>query len=549
MTWPEIVRMAVHNLWQRRFRTALNLIGIVIGCVVLLMTAAGAAGVRDAFQALFDASEFAKQIEVYRTHGSRSEPPDGTIIVSGNMSDERRERIRERLVQQWKQKRADRKDHPINAETLAKFAAIEHVQAVVPHSYISCRVELVGADLPISDMAAVSTAAAGMDASGLSSPDLPADEILAGVTGAGPPSNSLRRSVIEGSILEDNDHSGALVHEFLAYQLGFQSDEDLKRLVGRTIRLKWKITGKASSLFEMFSSHAGQIPSDFLAQQTQFTAAFQQLIADLDRTTLSGEQKALLRQAMDASAGQSRALADVVKEKTFTIRGIYRSGAGESLSSLFYQQLMGENVEIQIHRDVAVDWQLAEVKHHDFHSAVLIVDSSRHLREVHDRLEASGWRVFSAVRIMENINWQIDHNQWVVFGVAAAILLTAAIGISNTLIISVMERTPEFGIMKSLGAKDRHLVALMMSEGAMLGLIGGVLAFVLSWSMSFVAQVFVRMYLESEIRGQVTGPLFRFSIPPVLLMLGISVIVCVGASIVPAIRAARLDPVVAMRRT
>ena len=131
----------------------------------------------------------------------------------------------------------------------------------------------------------------------------------------------------------------------------------------------------------------------------------------------------------------------------------------------------------------------------------------------------------------------------------AAILLTAAIGISNTLIISVMERTPEFGIMKSLGARDRSLVILMMIEGTVLGLLGAIAATVLSFGLSWIAQIGLRMYLEGEVGGEVNGSLFHFSPLSILVMSAIAVVVCVTASIIPAVRAARLDPVVAMRRT
>ena len=57
MRTSDILRMAVHNLWHRRMRTLLNLNGIVTGCIVLLMTASGASGVREAIHALFDSSD------------------------------------------------------------------------------------------------------------------------------------------------------------------------------------------------------------------------------------------------------------------------------------------------------------------------------------------------------------------------------------------------------------------------------------------------------------------------------------------------------------
>ena len=130
-----------------------------------------------------------------------------------------------------------------------------------------------------------------------------------------------------------------------------------------------------------------------------------------------------------------------------------------------------------------------------------------------------------------------------------AILLTAAVGISNTLIISVVERTPEFGIMKSIGARDSHLLKLMIAEGAILGGIGAAIAILLSVLIGFLGQSLLKMYVESRMQTEVGGNLFQFSLLPALLILLISVTLCVTASLLPAWRAARLDPVVAMRRT
>jgi hypothetical protein len=71
------------------------------------MTAAGASGVREAFQALFDASEFARQVEVHQSYQSTEEPPDHAIVVEGDISDERRERIRQSLIRTWKAENSD----------------------------------------------------------------------------------------------------------------------------------------------------------------------------------------------------------------------------------------------------------------------------------------------------------------------------------------------------------------------------------------------------------------------------------------------------------
>ena len=105
--------MAFHNLWRRKSRTALNLIGVVIGCVMLMMTAAGATGVKSAIILLFDQSEDTRNIQIYKGGESIQDVPDEAVQVEGEMSDERRKRIEKRLKRRWlakKKRMGDQED-------------------------------------------------------------------------------------------------------------------------------------------------------------------------------------------------------------------------------------------------------------------------------------------------------------------------------------------------------------------------------------------------------------------------------------------------------
>ena len=543
MTWRDIIAMAIHNLWQRRLRTLMNQTGVVIGCIVLLMTAAGANGVRAAFQALFDSSEFARQIEVYQSWNAIEDPPEGAVVVEGEMDDERRERIRNRLVQKWKNDNVERTRFTITREMIEEFEALDHVSAVVPNLYVPCSIRLH--DEVEGTVVTHRSSEESVDAV---SEELD-DRIMAGLTAAGPPSPSMQRSLLCGELIKEDDRTGVLVHEFLAYQLGFQSDAEIRELPGQRLTIEWRIEGRIASMYHMFAERMQKITPEYLAKQMEFLQAFGRLMGDLDKTTLTDDQKKLLRGLITEQMESRRDKDDLIVEKTFTIRGVYRAGANQSLSRVFHQQLSGEHVDLQVHRKVASELKYLNPEDSDYYNVVIIAESTRHLKEITDRLKERGAGFYSALGIIDSINWQIEHNSWIVYGVAAAILLTAAIGISNTLIISVMERTPEFGTMKALGAKDRDLVRLMMIECAVLGLFGALCAVVLSWLLSFGIHYILQMYIENEIGGEITGALFNFTMLPILLTFAISTVVCSAASIAPAVRAARLDPVVAMQRT
>jgi len=64
--------------------------------------------------------------------------------------------------------------------------------------------------------------------------------------------------------------------------------------------------------------------------------------------------------------------------------------------------------------------------------------------------------------------------------VAGIALFVAAIGITNTMIMSVVERTHEIGIMKSVGARDRHVLLTFLVEGAIVGVLGAAMAIIVS---------------------------------------------------------------------
>jgi putative ABC transport system permease protein len=122
----------------------------------------------------------------------------------------------------------------------------------------------------------------------------------------------------------------------------------------------------------------------------------------------------------------------------------------------------------------------------------------------------------------------------VVIGVASISLLVGGIGIMNIMLVTVTERTREIGIRKALGAKRRDILWQFLIESAVLSGIGGTLGILLGFSLGkFVGAV---------------SPLP--SVVPVwaiLLGLGFSSLVGMFFGIYPATKAARLDPIVALR--
>ncbi len=124
--------------------------------------------------------------------------------------------------------------------------------------------------------------------------------------------------------------------------------------------------------------------------------------------------------------------------------------------------------------------------------------------------------------------------------IASIALIVAGVGITNTMFMSVMERTREIGIMKAIGANSRKVMEIFLVESALLGLIGGAVGCIVGVLLSAVISVASVYYLPVTI---------KLSIPIWLLLfgLGFSVLVGILAGVWPARRAAKMNPVDALR--
>jgi putative ABC transport system permease protein len=130
---------------------------------------------------------------------------------------------------------------------------------------------------------------------------------------------------------------------------------------------------------------------------------------------------------------------------------------------------------------------------------------------------------------------------------AAVALLVACLGITNTMIMSVLERRREIGIMKAVGARDSHVQLIFLLEGALIGGIGGTLGMIGCWVASLFGDSTARQLLAQQNELPLKGTLFVF---PLWLTLGVPLFVCLVttlAALYPARRAARVNPIIALR--
>lgn len=131
-------------------------------------------------------------------------------------------------------------------------------------------------------------------------------------------------------------------------------------------------------------------------------------------------------------------------------------------------------------------------------------------------------------------------------GIFGSLALTvASIGIINTLVMAILERRREIGIMKAIGASDEDVRGLFFAEAGAMGLLGGVLGVALGWLIGRVIDFGTNIYLNR----QGFPPEHIWTVPwwLVVFALGFAFVVSLLSGLYPASRAAKLDPVQALR--
>ena len=153
----------------------------------------------------------------------------------------------------------------------------------------------------------------------------------------------------------------------------------------------------------------------------------------------------------------------------------------------------------------------------------------------------SAFYVYSASEWLEEMNNMINMVIVILTGIASISLLVGGIGIMNIMLVSVTERTREIGIRKALGAKERVILSQFVVEAATTSALGGVLGIVLGYIVSMAANHVLPM-ISSDIDVTVS-PSFN----SIAVAFGISVFIGVLFGYLPAKRAARLNPIEALR--
>lgn len=308
-----------------------------------------------------------------------------------------------------------------------------------------------------------------------------------------------------------------------------------------------------------FDGMTGAFFSGPAADETILQGEFAKQLAD-DTNSLVGKSITLRyaeRQAIpaepgkDAAAdGESEGFSIIPREKSLKIVGIVQTQPGAGFGGGFGQarvlipMAVAETLNTAQANDLR-DIVRATPAKKTYQTLTVRVDGPSSVQSVEDAIKQMGYGAFSLLDATRNLRLVFAVFDLLLGLFGSLALVVSSLGIINTLVMAILERRREIGVLKALGAADRDVRRLFFVEAGTMGLAGGVLGVLMGWligrGMTFGTDVYLRRQSLPEIDIA--------SVPwwMVASAIAFSVAVSLVAGLYPASRAAKLDPVEALR--
>ena len=492
MSVLDILKLALRNLRQAKLRAILTTMGVIVGVAVIVTMVSFGLGLQQNMLSRFKALDLFNEIQVFgRSLGSlvSSRAPSN----SARNENDRRDR-RSRLKPDVQPTRI------LDDAAIAEIARIPGVAYVEPSLMIFTYVRTNG------------------------------HSQIESIGGASVPNASSRfKEFVAGQMISSPNADEAVVNDTFARDFGFEKPTDA---VGKTIEFLAAPSDVSKNPSKQQDAEAGP-PTFFglpLEEDISSDAESDALVAKKFRIV------GVLNSEVKEGAGQGG------------VRGLF-PGARIYIPLPAARQWSIEHRGPMNQVALALAHESGSLGNSDsegYDSAIIRVNDPLALTEVRKRLQESGFGSFSIVDQLEQFRTVfliIDSVLGLLGGIS---LLVASFGIANTMIMSILERTREIGIMKAIGAEDREIKLIFFVEAAVLGLVGGVIGVLAAWAIDAIAN---RLAYRFILKPQGASFVDFFSLP-LWLSLGailFALVVSILAALYPAARAARIDPVQALR--
>jgi putative ABC transport system permease protein len=270
---------------------------------------------------------------------------------------------------------------------------------------------------------------------------------------------------------------------------------------------------------------------------------------ELEAITVHIDREELAKPALVRKLREGLRESELFAKKThrFEIAGVFggSSFGRRGMGSAYIPLETGKNMEYLRFRDV-FDLMRTADDQSQYDMALLHTKDAGSLPRVADAIRNAGYETFSLLEEFQDLQRNLMIFEGLLAAVGFVALVVAGFGIVNTMVMSVLERFREIGIMKAVGATKGDIKKIFIVESGAIGLVGGSAGVVLGWIVTRIAEK-----VGNHIVAQHNSlPLSWFFIPWWLILgaIAFALLVSLLAALYPAARAATVDPIDSLRR-
>lgn len=484
MTLRDLVEHAAGNLWRMKLRAFLTISGIVIAIAAFVAMLSFGAGMEENIATEFNELGLFSTMQVY-PKAKRSEADQDTTRALDNAA-------------------------------VQSLTEIPGVSLAYPYEEFSVQVQLRDT--------AVATHAQALSAAAIQTKLYSRLE-----AGRGFSSDGAKEAVVTDRFLDDlaGADPDSLLGQQLVVSVSVASlDSGLARLVqhrGAYLRERLKAVNYDSLAN---SEYRGRVLRDELSgAMSRFIDGYLNARSTVaDTLTICGVVK--------ATRGRSRMAAVIVPVATagrFNAAG-FSGGLPELFSALGSGSLFAEAGS-------------GTAKAYD--RVTVLLEPGASYEAVTDSITALGFNSFSYAAEFRSISKAFLYFELALGMIGIIALVTASLGIVNTMVMSIIERRREIGVLKSLGADEGEVRLLFLVESGVMGSVGAAGGILLGWAISRVASFVAKTVMARQ--GVDVMELFSLPAWLILIAFALGLVVSLMAGYYPASRAARVDPVEALR--
>lgn len=484
MRWTDLLRSAAFGLRQHKLRTLLTLCGVTLGALLLFVSISGGIGVIHTVNERLGIGD--RLLEVNVSSGFLVDEVSAEAARDAGFTQEMSDERRIRLA--TASGVGGRKSVPMDQAGLAELQKMKHVAGAWPKIHFNAAVHFLDHD---------QWATASVKA--IQPTKVPSVFLVAG------------RPFSGGAAKE------VMVGELYLYLMGVQSDEEVKQIVGTKIMFVPNSPELAAKAKQLLALTIVQPPGvDRAAEEATLRAEIQKIVAAADY--------------------QSEPL-----EIVGVVRTLDREEARyhPELAQLDRNLVVSQEAASEIWKAIAPPKQRLQV--------TVRADRPENVLRLENELSDRGYRTVSMAKLALQIRSAVMLITLIIVAIAAAALMISGIGITNTMIMNVLERRREIAIMKAIGAQDRDIQRVFLLEGMLIGITGGILGLVLGRFLSGLTSQYIQQLLEWRLKIPFGNEIFAFPWWLILFTPLIAAIVTTLASMLPARQAARVDPVATLR--